>query len=293
MERPSQAEDIQRLKDTLRGENTERDRAMIRRRHGNAESDKPPIDIAKELEQGGFGNTLKKLVDRAKEEAKKPRPPAQNSADAQGIAANAEGSKSAIENAMNGAAEAAKKADPELSKSMAKMLDGLKDDLVKIAKDAKFNDPPQRSRGDRPMTRPSPSESNSMIDSLRKSASEILAGPSRSSNSGRSAPQVHPLHQRRSVENLTSLRCWYLPAFWRLWPLLSLDFVTLNCVRPTLPNCSLLVHRSSHRTSIVELTSCVPFMNSRCGLLSLSSRGGLIEPCNRRSGESSGISGSC
>ena len=183
MERPSQAEDIQRLKDTLRGENTERPGADPSAQ-GNAKSDKPPIDIAKELEQGGFGNTLKKLVERAKEEAKKPRPPAQNSDDAQEIAANTEVSKSAIENVMNGATEAAKKADPELSKSMAKMLDGLKDDLVKIAKDAKFNDPPQGSRGDRSMTRPSPSESNSMIDTLRKSASEILAGPSRSSNSG-------------------------------------------------------------------------------------------------------------
>ncbi len=186
MERPPQPEDMERIKDTLRSGNTTRP-GNDPSAHGNAESDKPPIDIAKELEQGGFGNTLKKLVDRAKEEAKKPRPPAQNSADAQGIAANAEGSKSAIENAMNGAAEAAKKADPELSKSMAKMLDGLKDDLVKIAKDARFNDPPERSRGDRPMARPSPAESNSMIDSLRKSASEILAGPSRSSNSGRSA----------------------------------------------------------------------------------------------------------
>jgi hypothetical protein len=88
---------------------------------------------------------------------------------------------------MNGASEAAKKADPELSKSMSKMLDGLKDDLVKIAKDARFNDPPERSRSDRSMTRPSPSESNSMIDTLRKSASEILAGPSRTSNSGNNA----------------------------------------------------------------------------------------------------------
>jgi hypothetical protein len=186
MERPLQPEDIQRLKNTLRRENTERP--------GNASSpqrnekfDKPPIDIAKELEQRGFGDTLKKLVERAKEEAKKPRTPSQNSADTREIAANPAGSKSAIENAMNGASEAAKKADPELSKSMAKMLDGLKDDLVKIAKDARFNDPPERSRSDRTATPPSPSESNSMIDTLRKSASEILAGPSRTPNSGNNA----------------------------------------------------------------------------------------------------------
>ena len=183
MERPVKPEDIQRLKNTLRRENTERlgnDSSPQR----NEKSDKPPIDIAKELEQRGFGDTLKKLFERAKEEARKPRTPSQNPADTQEIAGNPAGSKSAIENAMNGATEAAKKADPELSKSMAKMLDGLKDDLVKIAKDAKFNDPPERSRGDRTATPPSPSESNSMIDTLRKSASEILAGPSRTSNSG-------------------------------------------------------------------------------------------------------------
>ena len=186
MERPPQPEDIQRLKNTLRRENTERP-GNASSPQGNEESDKPPIDIAKELEQRGFGNTLKKLVERAKEEAKKPRNPSQNSADTQEIAGNPAGSKSAIENAMNGASEAAKKADPELSKSMSKMLDGLKDDLVKIAKDARFNDPPERSRSDRTATPPSPSESNSMIDTLRKSASEILAGPSRTSNSGNNA----------------------------------------------------------------------------------------------------------
>ena len=186
MERPPQPEDIQRLNNTLRRENTER-AGIDSLAHGHEKSDKPPIDVAKELEQRGFGNTLKKLVERAKEEARKPRTPSQNSADTQEIAGNPAGSKSAIENAMNGATEAAKKADPELSKSMAKMLNGLKDDLVKIAKDARFNDPPERSRTDRSTTRPSPSESNSMIDTLRKSASEILAGPSRTSNSGNTA----------------------------------------------------------------------------------------------------------
>jgi hypothetical protein len=186
MERPIQPEDIQRLKNTLRRENTER-LGNASSPQTNEESDKPPIDIAKELEQRGFGDTLKKLVERAKEEAKKPRTPSQNSADTQEIAGNPAGSKSAIENAMNGASEAAKKADPELSKSMAKMLDGLKDELVKIAKDARFNDPPERSRSDRTATPPSPSESNSMIDTLRKSASEILAGPSRTPNSGNNA----------------------------------------------------------------------------------------------------------
>ena len=186
MERTPQPEEIQRLKNTQRRENTEpivTDPSAL----GNAKSDKPPIDIAKELEQRGFGNTLKQLVERAKEEAKKPRQPVPNPADAEKIDGNTDTTLADIEKISKDATGAAKKADPELSKSMAKMLDGLKDDLVKIAKDAKFNDPPERSRGDRSMNRPSPAESNSMIDTLRKSASEILAGPTRSSNSGNSA----------------------------------------------------------------------------------------------------------
>jgi hypothetical protein len=153
----------------------------------SAKSEKPPIDIAKELEQRGFGNTLKQLVERAKEEAKKPRQPVPSPDDSQKIAGNSATTPADMEKILNEATGAAKNADPELSQSMAKMLDGLKDDLVEIAKDARFNDPPERSRSERSMTRPAPSESNSMIDTLRKSAAEILAGPARSSNSGNTA----------------------------------------------------------------------------------------------------------
>ena len=186
MDRPLQPDDIRRLRDYLRPGNTDRSNNNPSSQ-GTAKSEKPPIDIAKELEQRGFGNTLKQLVERAKEEAKKPRQPQQNPADGQEIAGNSDAPPSDVEKAIKDATGAAKKADPELSDSVAKMLDGLKDDLVEIAKDAKFNDPPERSRGDRSMNRPSPGESNSMIDTFRKSASEILAGPSRSSNSGNSA----------------------------------------------------------------------------------------------------------
>ena len=183
MDRPLQPDDIQRLRDYLRPGNTDRSNNNPSSQE-TGKSEKPPIDIAKELEQRGFGNTLKQLVERAKEEAKKPRQPQQNPADGQEIAGNSDAAPSDIEKAIKDATGAAKKADPELSDSVAKMLDGLKDDLVEIAKDAKFNDPPERSRGDRSVNRPSPGESNSIIDTFRKSASEILAGPSRSSNSG-------------------------------------------------------------------------------------------------------------
>lgn len=182
MERPLQPDDVQRLKDSLRPGNTDRSIANSSSRE-STESDKPPIDIAKELEQRGFGSTLKQLVERAKEEAKKPRQPAPKPAEKQGIAGQTDTTPSDIENVLKDATGAAQKPDAELSNSMAKMLDGLKDDLVKIAKDARFNAPPEGARRERSMSRPSPVESNSMIDTLRKSASEILAGPSRSSNS--------------------------------------------------------------------------------------------------------------
>ena len=186
MERALSPEELRRIDETFRGENSVQPGDNLSSGRSK-NSEKPPIDIVKELEQRGFGNTLKQLVERAREEAKKPRQPVPNPADAQNIAGNTGTTPTDIENVLEDATGAAKKPDAELSQSVAKMLDGLKDDLMKIAKDAKFNDPPQRSRGDRSMIHPSPAESNSMIDTLRKSASEILAGPSRSSNSGDAA----------------------------------------------------------------------------------------------------------
>jgi hypothetical protein len=179
-------EELRRIGEDFRRENSVRPGNDLSAAE-SAKSEKPPIDIAKELEQRGFGNTLKQLVERAKEEAKKPRKPAPNPEDSQEIAENSATTPADMEKILNDATGAAKNADPELSQSMAKMLDGLKDDLVEIAKDARFNDPPERSRSERSMTRPAPSESNSMIDTLRKSAAEILAGPARSSNSGNTA----------------------------------------------------------------------------------------------------------
>ena len=186
MDRVLTPEELRRLGERFGGKNSVRP-GNSPASERSEKSENPPIDIAKELEQRGFGNTLKQLVERAKEEAKKPRQPVPNPADSQEIAGNTATTPADIANVLKNATEAAKKSDPELSDSVAKMLDGLKDDLAKIAKDAKFNDPPDRSRRDRSMNRPSPAESNSMIDSLRKSASEILAGPSRDSNSGNSA----------------------------------------------------------------------------------------------------------
>jgi hypothetical protein len=268
MDRPLQPDDIQRLRDYLRPGNTDRSNNNPSSQE-TGKSEKPPIDIAKELEQRGFGNTLKQLVERAKEEAKKPRQPQQNPADGQEIAGNSDAAPSDIEKAIKDATGAAKKADPELSDSVAKMLDGLKDDLVEIAKDAKFNDPPERSRGDRSVNRPSPGESNSIIDTFRKSASEILAGPSRSSNSG--SP---------GASSVSSAASNAFSGEFDFTPVLVLAGV-LAAMETRLQNYSSLVHHSSLLTSIVEPTWFARFMNLRCGLHSLYSRGGRIALCNR------------
>jgi hypothetical protein len=74
---------------------------------------------------------------------------------------------------------------------MAKMLDGLKDDLVEIAKDANFKDPSERPARSRNTPREDSGSSNSMMDSFRKSASEILAGPS-SRDADRSSGAASP-----------------------------------------------------------------------------------------------------
>jgi hypothetical protein len=186
MDRALTPEELRRISERFRGRNSTAP-ANGPSAEESAKPEKPPIDIAKELEQRGFGNTLKQLVERAKEEAKKPRQAVPDPADAEKIAGNTDTTPADIEKMLKDATGAAKESEPELSKSMAKMLDGLKDDLVKIAKDAKFNDPPERPRSDRSMNSPSPTESNSMIDTLRKSASEILSGPPRSSSSGNAA----------------------------------------------------------------------------------------------------------
>jgi hypothetical protein len=186
MDRTVTPEELRKIGEDFRRENSVRPGSDPSAAE-SAKSEKPPIDIAKELEQRGFGNTLKQLVERAKEEAKKPRQPVPSPDDSQKTAGNSTTTPADMEKILKDATEAAKNADPELSQSMAKMLDGLKDDLVEIAKDARFNDPPERSRSERSMSRPAPSESNTMIDTLRKSAAEILAGPARSSNSGNTA----------------------------------------------------------------------------------------------------------
>jgi len=117
------------------------------------------IDVQKELEQKGFGETLKKIVERAKQESLQPKPPSE-------ATAGTEGSQG-----MNG------QTSPELSKSMINMLDGLKDDLVEIAKDAKFNDRPQPREENLGQQRETPSASGSTIEEWKKAASEFLAAP--------------------------------------------------------------------------------------------------------------------
>ncbi len=143
------------------------------------ENSMPSLDIQKELQRRGFGETLKKIVERAKEESRQPKATAEGLADPK----NSSGKSS--------------DRIPQLSDSMAKMLDGLKDDLVEIAQDAKFNEPSRRPERNGSRPGDSTDSSNSMFDSFRKSASEVLAGPkapsANRSNGNPSPPGSSPL----------------------------------------------------------------------------------------------------
>ena len=143
------------------------------------ENSMPSLDIQKELQRRGFGETLKKIVERAKEESRQPKATAEGLADPK----NSSGKSS--------------DRIPQLSDSMAKMLDGLKDDLVEIAQDARFNEPSRRPERNGSRPGDSADNSNSMFDSFRKSASEVLAGPkapsANRSNGNPSPPGSSPL----------------------------------------------------------------------------------------------------
>jgi len=131
------------------------------------------IDVPKELEQKGFGETLKKIVERAKQESRQPKPSSDGTAGTEGNG-NADGQGS-----------------QELSQSMIRMLDRFKDDLVEIAKDSKFNERPQR-REENPWRQPeTPSPSGSTLQELRKAASEFLAAPKEPSG-GNPAANLNP-----------------------------------------------------------------------------------------------------
>jgi hypothetical protein len=144
----------------------------------NRAAKQPAIDIEKELQQKGFAKTLEKIFQRAKEESLKPKPPAEKAiADAEKSPGTGSGTGGASDNRPGGNTP---QSSPELSESMINVLDGLKDDLVEIARDAKFNDPPERSDRFRPGRRESAGSESSTLNELRKKAADFLAGPNES-----------------------------------------------------------------------------------------------------------------
>jgi hypothetical protein len=127
----------------------------------------PPSEIQEQLERNGFADTFKKLVEKAKQESRQPKPSGSNSIAADDSGQAESGSSSGLE------------------QSMIRMLDGMKDDLVEIAKEGKFRAPARRSESQPRQQRSSRSSagppSDSALSRIRKAASDLFAGPSQSS----------------------------------------------------------------------------------------------------------------
>lgn len=125
----------------------------------------PPMDIQKELERNGFGGTLKKIVEKARQESRQPRPAGNNSI------------------TPNGTASANPQASPGLEQSMIRMLDGMKDDLTEIAKESRISEPSRRPEPRRQSPSPrrdSGMQSDSTLNRIRKAAGDLFSGPAKS-----------------------------------------------------------------------------------------------------------------
>lgn len=134
----------------------------------------PPIDIKQELERRGFGETLKKIVRQAQQESRQPGSSSQMPAgpNGGGTSGNAQGQPGQTR---------------ELSDSVVRVLDSLKEDLEKRAREQKSGPPPRGPDAQRMTPRNAPSgskaNSNSALSGLRKAASDFLTGPSSPRNS--------------------------------------------------------------------------------------------------------------
>src|SRR5690606_23058242 len=116
----------------------------------------PPMDIREELERNGFGGTIRKLVEKAKQQSRQPISSGDEPSDPAGRSQPAEGSGSGLE------------------QSVIRLLDGMKDDIAEIAKDGNFHEPSRRNeprRRSSPRTSAEP-QSESALNRLRKSVSE-------------------------------------------------------------------------------------------------------------------------
>lgn len=122
---------------------------------------KPPVNIVQELEQKGLGETLRGIVESAKQESRQPLQPLQPP-----------GNRSTGDPAGPG----------ELGDATVRLLDRLKDDLAEIAKDAKFREPRPRPA---PVSVPEPgpkkaAPEDSTLSQLRNTASDFFGGSEKS-----------------------------------------------------------------------------------------------------------------
>jgi hypothetical protein len=139
-------------------------------------SPETPINIARELEQRGFGETLKKLVEKAKEETRE-----------------------AARRPSNGSAAGTASENLSLNESALKMLEGMRDEMSELAKDPEIQREilsgaiqPQ-TRPQAPLLRvPGSSSSPSAMQRLRSTFREMLGESANSPNAGQSRASTSP-----------------------------------------------------------------------------------------------------
>ena len=139
------------------------------------------LDVKQELQSEGFGPTLKRIVEQSKREVQANQQKQNNGLTGQSARKAGEAVKGMFPN------------DEEVSKSIAKAIDGIRKDAIDIAKDAKFKDPskpwsPEMRNGS------SSSNANSGISSWNKSASDFFKGMTKapSANAPSSSPALNP-----------------------------------------------------------------------------------------------------
>ncbi len=116
------------------------------------------IDIRKELERRGFGETMKKIIEQARQESRQSK------------------SESALAGTPEESSDGGTTTAAGMEKSMIRMLDGLKDELVEIAKDTRFRDrSADRSVQDRSRTERRAPAAESSLSKFRKAATDIFS----------------------------------------------------------------------------------------------------------------------
>ncbi len=138
-----------------------------------SEPQKPPINIAEEVDRRGLKDTLKKIWENAKEQSRNEEQPASNA-----------------QNGGTASGDGINLKDVPADR-LLKMLDNFSDDLEKLAKDSESNRRPDRPGRVMPQPRQVP-EPPSALSELRKSASEWLSDAMPTKPSQNSGPRSTP-----------------------------------------------------------------------------------------------------